>query len=300
MALALALAVACFAACDNGLTRGGSAKGASDIEISDPEFGFVKAEEYDPDTFSIDTAHKWTSLDVDSQYYLILTFDVTSAQNNDGQSLLNVDITFDQLDTMDGKMEDVSTGLIEEMTFVDAGSGKLGKTTTVSFKIPPVSTQPKTINMIVQLTPMQAGESHIMIGYRFDPSTTMASADSYRLLGSDGYTKNLKIISVQIEKPQLSVDDMGTLIWNNVKNADYYLFYKGSELSEPFTDESGEILRVDVKDENGIPVFGIGDEMSVNMGDYVVGFAEFRIRAFSNNENIIPSSFSNSVSFIWL
>lgn len=291
MLLAFSIAVVCCAACGDGLTSGGSAKGASDIQISDPEFGFVKSEEYDPDIFDIETAHKWTKLDVDSEYYLILTFDVTSMKNNDGQSLLNVDITFDALDIMDGTMEDVSTGLIEEMTFVDAGSGKYGKTTTVSFKIPPISTEPKTINMIVSLRPMQLGESHIIIGYRFDPSTTMDSADSYKLLGSDGYTKNLTIQTVQIEAPVLSVNEMGFLTWKHVKNADYYQVF---ETGQPLTDYTGkEVIQI-------AEGYAIGGDIIFNVGDSIQpGYHSFTIRACSNNPNITMSNFSNSVEYTW-
>lgn len=290
---ALALAVACFAACDNGLTKGGSAKGASDIDISDPDFGFVKEEDYDPDTFNIETAHKWTVLDVDSDYYLILTFDVTAVQNNNGQSLLNVDITFDTLEVMDGTIQAASTGGMVEMTFQDAGTGKVGKTITLSFKIPSTSTQPKTINLIVGLKPMQVGESHISIAFRYDPSEEVASADSYKANGSDGKTQNLKIQAVKIDTPVLSVDAMGTLIWNHVKNADYYQIYEGSS-TEPVKDYLGEVIRVSAEG------MSVGAEMRKNMGEFATGYKEYRVRAFSNNKNIEQSNFSNVVSHEWL
>ena len=160
----------CFVltACSGGTTAGGSATGSSDIEISDPVFGFIRAEDYDPETFDIETAAQWTTLDVDAEYYLFLTLDIAARRDNDGQSLLNINITFDALNILQGTMEDVSTGMIEEMTFQDANTGNVGKTTTVSFKIPSLSAEPKTINMIVSLQPVKVGESHIIIGYDYD------------------------------------------------------------------------------------------------------------------------------------
>ena len=288
----LALVILCatvlpIAACGEPTeTMGGSAKGASDIEISDPVFGFVKEENYDPENFDINTAIKWSTLDVDSTYYLFITFDVTARRDNDGQSLLNVDFTFDALEIMQGTMEDVSTGMIVDMTFKDALTGNTGKTTTISFKIPSQSAKPKTINMIVSLQPVQAGESHIIIGYDYD-------AEGYNLLGSDGYTKNLKVASVQIEKPTLTVTEMGSLQWNNVKNADYYCIYEaGSQI--PLSDFFGETIYIM---SEGISV---GGEMTYNIGEYLQGYHALVIRAFSNNsKNILQSDFSNSIEHVW-
>ena len=284
--LVLALSVSVFAACDDGTTAGGSAKGSSDIEISDPEFGFIKEEDYDPESFDFDTSQKWTNLDVDAEYYLFIEFSVTSRRNNDGQSLLNVDFTFDALDIMQGTMEDVSTGLIEEMTFNDASTGRPGKTTTISFKIPDKSSKPKTINMIVRLKPMQKGESHIIIGYRYD------APDQYKLLGSDGYTKNLKIQSVQIVTPELSVTEMGALTWKNVKNADYYCIFEAGS-STPLTDWNDEVIYIRTEGTS------VGGTMIFNVGEFLIGYHALVIRAYSNNKNIEPSNYSDPVEHEW-
>lgn len=275
-----------LAACDDGMTKGGSATGSSDIEISDPDFGFVRSEDYDPDTFDMAAVGRWTSLDVDTEYYLFITFDVTSRRNNDGQSLLNVDFTFDALDILQGTMEDVSTGMIEEMTFQDAGTGKIGKTTTISFKIPSLSAEPKTINMIVSLKPMQVGESHIIIGYRYDASS------EYKLLGSDGYTKNLKIQPVQIAAPVLELTELGALRWRNVKNADYYCIYRAG-IQDPLTDYLGNVIYITTEGTS------VGGEMYYNIGEFIAGYNALVIRAFSNNPNIMNSDNSNVVEHYW-
>lgn len=286
LSLIIALVAIPFTACGDGMTKGGSATGSSDIEISDPDFGFVKSEDYNPETFDMATVGRWTSLDVDTEYYLFITFDVTSRRNNDGQSLLNVDFTFDALDILQGTMEDVSTGMIEEMTFQDAGTGKIGKTTTISFKIPSLSAEPKTINMIVSLKPMQVGESHIIIGYRYDASS------EYKLLGSDGYTKNLKIQSVKIATPELTVNEMGWLTWKHVKNADYYCLYVDGA-SIPLTDLFENTIYITSESTS------VGSSMIFNIREYLTEYHMVQIKAFSNNPNINASDNSEYVDFYW-
>lgn len=278
----------CFVltACSGGTTAGGSATGSSDIEISDPVFGFIRAEDYDPETFDIETAAQWTTLDVDAEYYLFLTLDIAARRDNDGQSLLNINITFDALNILQGTMEDVSTGMIEEMTFQDANTGNVGKTTTVSFKIPSLSAEPKTINMIVSLQPVKVGESHIIIGYDYD------APSEYRLLGSDGYTKNLKIQAVKIEAPELSLTEMGSLTWQHVRNADYYCVYEAGS-QNPLTDFLGDVIYITAENTS------VGSPMVYNIGEYISGYHALVIRAFSNSSNILSSDNSNIVERVW-
>lgn len=280
--------VLCFVltACSGGTTAGGSATGSSDIEISDPVFGFIRAEDYDPETFDIETAAQWTTLDVDAEYYLFLTLDIAARRDNDGQSLLNINITFDALNILQGTMEDVSTGMIEEMTFQDANTGNVGKTTTVSFKIPSLSAEPKTINMIVSLQPVKVGESHIIIGYDYD------APSEYRLLGSDGYTKNLKIQAVKIEAPELSLTEMGSLTWQHVRNADYYCIYEAGS-QNPLTDFFGDVIYITAENTS------VGSPMVYNIGEYISGYHALVIRAFSNSSNILSSDNSNIVERVW-
>ena len=290
--LALIFATVCFAACDNGLTKGGSARGASDIDIGQEKFVFIKAEDYDAETFDIETAHKWTDLDVDIEYYLILTVDVTSVRDNDGQSMLNVNITFDELDIMEGTIEEAGTGHFDEMTFTNAKTGKIGKTSKVSFKISPRSAEPKTINMIIRLKPVKAGEgSHIIIGYDFEPSTSAGSADDYKMTGGDGQIKYLKVNAVQIAAPVLETSLGGYISWNHVKNADYYMVYEVGK-DTPIRDLKRNEIQIPAAS------YSVGDPIMYNIGEWIVApFAMLHIRAFSNNSNILPSSYSNTITF---
>ena len=269
---------------NNGTTAGGSATGSSDITVSEPVFGFISEEEYDPATSVIDTSKKWTSLNIDTSYYLFLSFDIASSRDNDGQSLLDVNITFDSLNIMEGTIEDVSTGMIENMIFTDAVTGNIGKTTTASFKIPASSAAPKTIEMIVKLRPVDVGESHIIIGYDYDPT------EDYKILGSDGYTKNLKIKEIQLDTPVLGVTDMGLLEWKHVKNADYYMIY---ENGEAVCDIYGEPIVIQAAG------YSVGGDMRYNIGNDIVGYHNFSLRAFSTNKNILQSNFSNIIEFNW-
>lgn len=274
--------------CNNetGETKGGSATGSSDIEISEPDFAFVKAENYDPENFDVTKAAKWTNLDVDTEYYLFLKLQIKSRRDNDGQSLLDVNFTFDALNVLEGTMEDAATGLMEEMTFTDAQTGNIAKKTTISFKIPSLSAEPKEINCIVSLKPVTVGESHIIIAYNYNTS------EDYHILGSDGYTKNLKIKSVQIETPELTVSDLGALKWKNVKNADYYCIYEAGSQS-PLEDFYGEVIIVQ---SEGISV---GGDMFYNIGEFLSGYHVIVVKAFSKNVNIKESNYSNSVEHIW-
>lgn len=278
-----------FSACESGATAGGSASGSSDIEISDPVFGFVRAADYDPETFDIDSASKWTDLELDEEYYLFLTLNVAARRDNDGQSLLSVKVTFDSLNILNGTMEDVGSGLIEEMIFynadADAGTGNMGKTTTVSFKIPSLSAEPKTINMIVRLQPVQVGQSHIIIGYDYD------APSEYRLLGSDGHTKNLQIKAVKIEAPVLTLTELGSLAWKHVKNADYYQIFEAG-IPEPLTDpKTGEAISVFPDGTS------VGGDVYCNIGQYLTGYHQLVIRAFSTRSGILTSDYSNMIVY---
>jgi hypothetical protein len=167
------------------------------------------------------------------------------------------------------------------MTFIDASSLKEGKKTTISFKVPPTSTSPKTIKMIISLKPITVGQSHVKVSYDYD----------YNLLGSDGYTKNITINPVQIEKPELTVNELGFLSWNNVKNADYYMIYESG--GEVITDLYGEDIVVYSEG------YAVGDTIIFNLGQYVEGLHLIYIRAYSNNSSITPSSYSEIVAHNW-
>lgn len=284
MATVLCLFIAIFAGCSN-TTKGGSAKGSTDIYMSDPAFGFISAEIYDHATeenpFTKDMLTKRTVLNADTEYCLFINFTLTSAKNNDGQSILDVIFTFDALNVMNGTMEDVSTGEIVEMTFVDAATGNMGKTTRLSFKVPPLSSEPKDIEMIVRLKPVTVGESHIIFGYEYN------AGGDYKVLGTDGKTTNLKIQKVKIDTPKLEYDDTLAIIsWTHVKNADYYCFYE-TGYSDPILGFLSDDPYYFDASNNSV---GSSLAISIEYLDLSRGTHLISIKAMSNNSNNVDNS----------
>lgn len=284
IATAICYMVAVFAGCSN-TTKGGSAKGSTDIHMSDPAFGFISAEIYDSaseeKSFTKDMLSKRTVLNADTEYCLFINFTLTSARNNDGQSLLKVIFTFDALNVMNGTIEDVSTGYIEDMTFQDAQTGNIGKTTTLSFKVPPLSAEPKYIEMIVRLKPVTVGESHIMFGYEYD------AGGAYKVLGTDGKTTNLKIQKVKIDTPVLEYDDtLGVISWTHVKNADYYCFYETGYSAPILGFLSDEPYYFDASNNSvGSPLAISIEYLDLSRGTHLIS-----VKAFTNNTANVDNS----------
>ena len=285
--LATCVAACALAACDDGTTAGGSATGSTDLYISDPLFDFIKEENYDPETYVFNSNKKWNELDVDSDYYLFLNFDVSARRDNDGQSVLNVNITFDALNVLDATVQEANTGAMVDMQFIDASTGTKGRTITLSFKVPPQSAKSRNIEMTIKLKPAAAGESHVKIGYQYDAD------DEYKILGSDGYTKNLQIKTVQIAQPQLELTALNALTWKHVKNADYYQVFTTGNTDDPITDFFGEPIVIEAKDAV------VGGTMVYNIAEYLTGYHSLVIKAFSNNKNIVSSPASEPVENIW-
>ena len=267
-------------------TKGGSAKGSTDLDISSPQFDFVRSEEYDPETYVFNPNKKWTDLDVDTAYYMFLTFDVAAMRNNDGQSVLNVNITFDALNVLDATVQEANTGNYIEAQFIDGSTATLGKKMALSFKVPQESAKPKTIAMTIELKPVSEGESHIIIGYEYNEP-------GYKLSGSDGHTQNLKINKVQLERPVVTLDEFGALNWKHVKNADYYYVYKSTDTNNPLTDPFGDPIIVEAD------MYATGDIITLPIFQYIYGYYSLVVRAFSDNPNITPSAVSQPVSYMW-
>jgi hypothetical protein len=237
--------------------------------------------------FKTEYLNRSTKLAVDTTYYLVIQFDLTAVRDNDGQSVLNVVLTFEDLEVMKGSIEDANTGKSEEMTFTDATTGKMGKTTTLSFRVPSSTVDAKTVSLLINLAPVTLGTSHLSLEFDYD------GGEGYNLKGYvDGLTKNLTVSAVQIEAPVLTLTESNYLEWNHVKNAEYYMIYYYSD-------------KTPVKDNNGNDVVvyptgvSVGGNVTCLITDYLYDPYELCIRAFnSNSNNIIPSNYSNSVNFM--
>ena len=126
-------------ACDNEDSPERYGEGTSDVEIANFNYGFIEEENYkDRETTIADTVRS-TNLNVDTIYYCLMEFDVIARELNDGTSLMNVLVKFDNLGVANGTTEEAGTGNMTEMTFTDAGTGSDSKisTLTVTAKVYP-------------------------------------------------------------------------------------------------------------------------------------------------------------------
>lgn len=197
-------------------------EGASDIEITNTNYGFIDEETYNGGKTLITDTTKSTNLKADTVYYCLIEFDIVARELNDGTSLLNVIVKFDNLGVTNGTTEEAGTGNVTEMRFTDAVTGKDVKQATLGYKIPSDPSKPKTIKLLVRMEPVSKGQSHISVS--FEP----AVKNEFKILGDDGITKNLEVESVKIEAPVIEVDrDKKEVTWNHVKYADYYIIYFG-------------------------------------------------------------------------
>ena len=117
LAFAAVFCMVFFAGCEDmgESSVWGGESAYSDVDVTDPIYGFIKEEDYDPETFDLENATQWTTFDVDTEYFAVINFVVTSRKDNAGQGLLNVQISFDKLDVLHGTVEDVNTGIVSEL-----------------------------------------------------------------------------------------------------------------------------------------------------------------------------------------
>lgn len=287
MAMCMAAAALGFTACDlsaSGSSGGSSSSSGSKVETSDVDienydYGFMKAEDYDPNATTIADTQKYTSLDAGTDYYFILQFDIASRVDNKGTSLLTVEIELDDIDVMTGTIAE-SNGVSIPMEFVDAATGKNVLSYTTDFKIPDMADTPKTVYIIMELIPVTTGQSHIYL---------KLSADDFEIYGNDGFTKDLTINAVQLEAPvAIWTENTGTLSWNQIKYAEYYLLYVDDEV---LTDSSGNIVRIDV--DSNIAVGG--EVLYTRLYYYISGYHSVRVQACSTKAIFTASSYSNVV-----
>lgn len=273
-------------------------KGSSDIEISDPVFNLATVEDFDKNG-------KWNlnadamKLNVDTEYYLNMSFDVEALKDNDGQSMLGVKITFDEVDILSYKMQGIGTGIYSswDSDESDSDTGKIEDVIVMSFRIPHKKSEPMTIDAKIKLKPLKAGDSQMSVNFEYNkPDGVEIDKNDpdakYKILGSDGYTMNIEVKKVKIEAPTLRVDEMGNIRWNHVKNAVQYKIYEmGSNV--PLKNKDGEDIIIEAEN------FSVGSEMICNIGEHLRDVHIIHIRAFSHNASIDPSDYSNFVQHVW-
>ena len=253
-------------------------EGTSDVEIANFDYGFIEEENYkDRETLLSDTKRS-LPIKVDTVYYCMMEFDVTARELNDGTSLMNVLVKFDNLGVANGTTEEAGTGNATEMIFTDAGTGTDSKVSTLAYKIPSDPDKTKKIKILVRLLPVTKGESHISVSFE------SAEYGEFKILGEDGFTKNLEVERVQIEAPVITVDRTNLKVkWNHVKHADYYLVY--------LEDKS-----IEVPVDQYTP---IGGEVSLDLSRFIdlgVTFGAVKVQACTRSDNFLKSTYSNTES----
>ena len=251
-------------------------EGTSDIEIANFDYGFIEEENYkDRETTVADTKRS-TELKVDTVYYCLMEFDVVAKKLNDGTSLMNVLVKFDNLGVANGTTEEAGTGHATDMVFTDAGTGTDSKVSTLSYKIPSDPDKTKKIKILIRMLPVSIGESHISVS--FEPSVQ----GEFKILGDDGVTKNLEVVRVQIEAPVITVDRNSLKVkWNHVKHADYYIIH--------FDNKTIDFKGVD-------QYTPVGATLEFDLSEFIeynVTFGTVKIQACSNSNNFMKSSYSN-------
>ncbi len=251
-------------------------EGASDIEIANFDYGFIEAENYDDRNTTIADTKRSTQLSADTVYYCMIEFDVAAKKLNDGTSLVNVLVKFDNLGVANGTTEEAGTGNATEIRFTDATTGTDSKVSTLAYKIPPDPDKPKKIKILIRMQPVSIGESHISVAFESQ------LAGEFKVLGEDGFTKNLEVVRAQLEAPVITVDrETMRVKWTHVKNADYYIIF--------FNDKTITFTSVD-------EYTAVGSELSFDLFEFAglgESYGDVKIQACNNSTNFIKSQYSN-------
>lgn len=282
-------------------------KDGTDIEISAPDYGFVKAEEFVPNTenplegtvkyFENPNVEEKAGFEVGTTYYLIIIFTVTPRQNNLGQSYFKTSAKFDNLDVLNATMQQTSTSLTSVVVEQDMKENKLTRNVEASFSIPPTTVEVKNYTMIVRMVPNKVNlDPGVKIEIEFSLNNS-----AYKIWGArDGFSQTITIVKGKLATPELTYN-YGTmnLEWKHVKNASYYVVYK---------DETPVVFNHGGVESEKIVATGDirpGDTMEAVLmdSDLQSGFCSVKVKAFGENgtedERFYSSNYSNIVGFDW-
>ena len=252
-------------------------EGTSDVEISGFDYGFIEEANYEDRVTTVADTKRSLPLRVDTVYFCMIEFDVIARDLNDGTSLLDILIKFDNLGVTEGTTEEAGTGNTTEIKFKNAETGTESKISTLSYKIPSDPDKSKKIKILVRMIPMSVGESHISVSFESN------EANEFKVLGDDGVTKNIKIDRVALETPVITVEQ-NKVKWKHVKNAAYYTIYFGEEQ-----------MNFEVPSNTSV-----GTDIEFNLSKFLielgVDFGEVKVEANpGGNTNFSKSALSNIV-----
>lgn len=298
LSVLLALAIAlCAVACGPSLD---DEKTGTDVDISEPDYGFVAQENFNPKAEDLLEGTKTETemkLEVGTTYYLIIVFTLTPRQDNEGQSYFKTTAKFDNLDVLDATMQQASTSSTSVEVEHDMLEDKVTRNVQASFKISSSTEEVKKYTMIVRMVPNKVSEKsgvQLKIDFSLD--------GGYKIWGADGFTRSLDVIKGTLETPEIEYDALDWAIkWKHVKNASYYQVYDKDEKVLTFDNGNGErsdkiMVTPDIKP--GANMKALLGNAWIN-GSAISGTHELKIKAFGKDgvkdESFYSSEFSNTV-----
>lgn len=244
------------------------------VELGMLNYGFVQSE--DGSSIDFDNTSYLINFNVGETYYMVINFSIATVEGSDTKNMITFKIRFENLDALNGKIEDANTGKVDEMTVRDS-EGNNSKEATVTFSVPREAGKTVEKRVIIKLIPNKLGDTVIK---------GVFEGENVELLGEDdGFTKNISSTKVQIETPKLSVDETtGVVRWYHVEHADYYKLVVDGVVTE-------HIIPADNIMAGTERTYALS-ELGLTQGESI------QIVAFSNNINYSQSNLSNAVSVV--
>lgn len=247
------------------------------VELANVDYGFINAKQVTDDSqIAFENASKPTSFNVGENYYLIVSYSMTTREVSQGKSLINTHISFDNANFLDGfvySAQSDKTPSKNPITNADTGDKKMEL--SVANVIPDTENGNADIKIVVRLATLQFGQSYLSCGF---------DGDGLKLTGNaSGFSRMIEINKVRLSDPAISFDSFSLeLKWANIANADYYKLYVDGVLKD------GAVYTIDEYTSDGASI-------SWDISAFVSGTHRVKIQAFSNSANYIISNYSNEV-----
>lgn len=273
----------------------------TDVDISEPDYGFVEQEQFTPNKenpLEGTKSEREVKFEVGTTYYLIITFTLTPRQANEGQSYFKTTAKFDNLDVLDATMQQASTSSTSVEVEHDMLEDKVTRNVQASFKISASTEDAKKYTMIVRMVPNKtSGKAGVQLKIEF-------SLDgNYKIWGADGFTRTIDIEKGTLAVPVAEYNSFdGALTWKHVKNASYYVVYDSSDVPLMFTDANGtrsEKIMVTPDIKPGVDdMRALLDNARID-GERLSGYYELKVKAFgkdgTDDESFYSSGYSETV-----
>ena len=266
IAIALMTMLFMLVACNDD----GQSNGGQKVEIGYLDYGFVQSE--DGNSINPDDTQYLVGFTVGEIYYMVIDFSFVAVESSEETQRVSFKIVFDNIDAVQGTLEDARTGDVVSMSFQGSNGGRSVES-VVTFAVPRDKGATSEKRIIIKLVPKKSGDTTIR---------GMFEGENIDLIGDiDGFTKSISATGVQLETPSLNVDANGILSWNHVKNADYYKLVVDGVIVEAVIDAENKAV-------------GAIINCALSEYGYVKG-QTIQVVAYSDNVEYAPSNLSNPV-----